>query len=262
MTIEWVSSTVGLIELEGILAGAGYLAYFTMHEQMIKAVKRIEKQRREEAQAKLAKLIADTTTVGDVKVVKISKDTEDKFQDLFDKEYSEVSTPSDTLRIMDMSFLFGGILCTVAALLDWAQTISSLQLLSSGLSSLEAELFIVGCILLAMGIYSLQRLRRLSDALPDLDPAPLNAIMLFGLIFAVDVYLLYLTGSLYNQLTFYGQALFASCLVPIPGIILVIFTWEGEDWRRALGQVMLFAPYIVIFAYALIMALNSVFHFG
>ncbi len=192
----------------------------------------------------------------------ITKETEDKFQNLFENEYSEASEPSGTLRTMDAAFLFSGVLLSVAALIDWAQSNPSLVLPAGSLVPVEAETFGLGVLLLGVGIFELEGLRRMSDKEPDLDPAPFGYILIFGLIFATDAYFLWLTTTYYSQLTQFGQTLFFASFLPIAGIILVITTWEDEDWRRILGMILLFAPYVVYAIWILAYSLSSVVHLG
>ena len=242
-------ASLGLITFEGILAGLSFLAYFTLNEQKEKQVKKIVEKRREKVRAKLAGLIDESIRAreGKTTVIKITKEMEDKFQELFDKDYAEVSEPSRILGGMNHSFLYSGALLAVSAILDWAEGSSALAATTiSALVPLEGELLALGILLLAVGIFNLERLRRITYEAPDLDPAPFSIILSFGLIFAIDTFLLWALGSTYSTLTVVGKAFFYSCFLAIPGILLTIGTWEEEDWRRNLGELLLLSPFIVL----------------
>jgi hypothetical protein len=159
---KWLGLTLGSIEVEGIFAGASILGYLTIHELKEKDVKKIHANRLKIARKHLANLAKEST-----KAKEITKDIETKFQELFEGEYSKAYEPRSTLKMIDFSFLFSSILFFASALLDWASTsIPSLQNLF--FAPAEAELFIFGIFLLGFGIFSLQRLRRMTEEETDI----------------------------------------------------------------------------------------------
>jgi uncharacterized membrane protein YidH (DUF202 family) len=236
---KWLNLAVGLIEVEGFFAATSILGYFTLHESKQKDVKKIHDSRLTKARSHLSELAKEC-----VNAKEITKDIEEKFATLFEDEYSKAYEPRNILSMMDFSFLLSGILFLASALLDWASSLPALQNLA--LSPVEGEVFIFGIFLLAFGILNLQRLRRMTEEETDIDPAPFNVILSLGLVFVTDVYLLWITGSIYSTLSTFGRALFYSSLVPFSGIVLAILTWDEENWKRNFGMILLFAPYFLI----------------
>jgi hypothetical protein len=248
---EWLHLAIGLLVVAGIFATASFAGYFTIHELKEKDVKKIQNRRLADVRHHLSKLAKECS-----ESKKITEDIENKFQALFESEYAEAHEPIRILRIVDFSFLFSGILFLGTALLDWADSNSvSLSLQSLPFSLMEAEMFFFGIFLLASGFFNVERLRRMT-AKEELDPAPFNVILILGGILAIDVALLWMTGSIYDSLTFFGKALFFSSLLPFIGTIVAITTWEEEDWKRILGMVLLFAPYFLIFGRLILSALH------
>jgi len=237
---KWLSLVIGLIGVEGIFAGASILGYFTIHELAQKDVKKIHANRLKKAREHLAELAKESANSE-----KITEDIETKFQKLFEDEYSAAHAPLDTLRAVDFSFLLSSILFFAAALLDWAGSyLPSLQNLL--LSPAEAEAFIFGIFLLAVGILNLQRIRRITEGETDIDPAPFNVVISLGLVLVVDVYFLWITGTIYYSLSNFGKALFYSSILPFFGIVIAILTWDKQNWKTISGMILMFAPYILL----------------
>jgi len=235
----------------GIFAAASFAGYFTIHELKEKDVKRIQNRRLDDVRKHLSKLAKECS-----ESKKITKDIEDKFQALFVGEYTGAHEPIRILTVVDISFLFSGILFLGTALLDWADSNSGsfgLQGLPFGL--MEAEMFFLGIFLLAIGLFSLERLRRMT-AKEELDPAPFEVILILGAVLAIDVALFWMTGSIYDSLNFFGKALFFSSLFPFIGIVVAITTWEKEDWKRVLGIILLFAPYFFLLGWLILSAFH------
>jgi hypothetical protein len=237
---KWLSLAIGFIGVEGIFAGASILGYLTIHELKEKDVKRIHDNRLKTVRGHFSELVKESSNAKE-----ITKDIEKKFQSLFEDEYSKVNEPKSTLKNIDQSFLFSSILFLASALFDWASSsVTSLQNLP--LYPIEAEVFMLGVFFLAIGILNLQRLRRMTEEEMDIDPPPFNMIASLGLVFITDVYLLWITGSIYSTLSTFGRALFYSSLIPFFGIALAILTWDEENWKRNFGMILLFAPYFLI----------------
>jgi hypothetical protein len=242
---------VGLLVVAGIFATASFAGYFTIHELKEKDVKRIQKRRLDDVRKRLSKLAKECS-----KSKKITEDIENKFQALFDSEYTEAHEPIHILRIVDISFLFSGILFLGTALLDWVDSNSeSFNLQGLPFSIMEAEMFFLGIFLLAIGLFSLERLRRMT-AKEEPDPAPFGVVLVLGAVLAIDVALLWMTGSIYDSLSFFGKSLFFSSLLPFIGVVVAITTWEKEDWKRVLGMILLFAPYFLILGWLILSTLH------
>jgi hypothetical protein len=247
--LTWFDLAVGLFELAGFFGSASIIGYFTIHELTEKEVKKIKNRRLRTVRTHLSELAKKC-----VESKEITEDIENQFQKLFDDEYTQAYEPTGLLKAIDRLFLFSGIFFFATALLDWANSNSSVfSVKSLGFYPLEGELFAIGILLLGIGLLDLERLRRMTIEEVDLDPAPLDVVFMLGLVFACDIYILWLTGTVYSDLTHFGRWLFFSSLLTIPAIILALSTWEKQDWKRILGVILLFAPFLVVL-FALILS--------
>lgn len=250
---KWLGLAIGLQVVAGAFAAISFAGYFAIHELKEKDVKEIEKKKLKTVREHLSKLAKECS-----ESKKVTSDLENKFETLFDSEYTEAHEPIRILRMVDLSLLFSGILFLVTLLLDWLDSNAvSFGLPDLGLGVVEMELFAFGIFLLFAGLFNLERLRRMTSE-EDIDPAPFHVWLLIGGLLAVDVALLYMLGNAYDRLNAFGKSLFFSTFLPFIGAPIVIFTWDREDWKRVLGMVLLFSPYIVILGW-FILAILGVF---
>lgn len=250
---KWLNLVTGFLEVAALFAAASFAGYFTIHELKEKDVKKIENKRLLDVRKHLSELATKCSTSKE-----ITKEMEDEFLKLSREEYVNAHEPTHILRSLNFAFLSAMILFLATALLDWANSQNSVFLQDIPLLPIEAEMFFLGIFSLGMGLFDLERLRRITIKEQDLDPAPINVIFFLGLYFAFDMYLLWATGSIYSTLTPFGKALFFSTFLSFPGVILAISTWDKKDWKRALGLILLFAPFFLIFGWFILAVLHFV----
>lgn len=238
---KWLGLAIGLQVVAGAFAAISFAGYFAIHELKEKDVKGIEKKKLKIVREHLSKLAKECS-----ESKKVTNELENKFETLFNSEYTEAHEPIHVLRNVDLSLLFSGILFLITLLLDWLDSNATVfGLLDLGFGVLEIELFAFGVFLLFAGLFFLERLRRMTSN-EDIDPAPFYVWFLIGGLLAVNIALLWTLGSNYERLNAFGKSLFFSTLLPFIGALIIIFTWEREDWRRILGMILLFSPYILI----------------
>lgn len=256
MTIDSVFKgfllAVGLPEVAGILSAASIFGYFTIHELKSKNVKKIQKKRVADVRVRLGELAKKASSGNGV-----TTEIEDEFLKLADEDYREASDPTRTLTLVDFSFLFSSISFFAAAILDWANSNPALTVFAgTSLVPLEGEVFIFGIFLLAIGIFELERLRRMESKEEDIDPPPFLIITALGVIASLNTILLWGLGQGFSTLLPFGIAFFFSLLLTYPGIIVALTTWEEEDWRRVLGVLLMVIPYILLLAVSTFQALG------
>lgn len=249
---KWLELVFGLLEVAIAFAAISFGGYLTIHELKEKDVKRIRKKRLDEVRSHLSELAKKCT-----ESKSITEEMENEFLRLFQNEYESAREPTRMLNYVDTSFLFSGILFLGTILVDWANSNSEFLLLGGiSLFPIELEMFFLGIFLLAIGLLSLERLRRITAKEPDLDPAPFGVILVIGTFLAMDIYILWITISNYSELTPFGKALFYSSLLPLAGAVIAITTWEKGGWKRLLGMILLLAPFFLFFAWFILSLLN------
>jgi len=158
---------------------------------------------------------------------------------------------------IDRYFLFSGIFFLAATLMDWANdNFSFISSQSSPLAPFEYVLFIYGLFFLAIGIFYVERLRRITSKEGDLDPPPFEGTVFIGIFLTIDILLIFVTIPNYSLLTPFGRALLGSAIISLIGAPIAFLTWERQGWRRLLGLILLVAPFILIFAWLLLTALK------
>jgi hypothetical protein len=239
---------IGLLEVSIAFTAVSFGGYFAIHELKEKDVKRIQKKRLDEVRKHLSELAKKCAEAKE-----ITEEMENDFLELSQNEYESTKEPSRILSYIDYSFLFSGILFLGTMLADWANSNSEFLLLGGvSLFPLEFEMFFVGIFLLAIGLLSLERLRRITAKESDIDPAPFGVILMIGIFLAMDIYFLWITISNYSSLTPFGKTLHYSSWFPLVGAVISVTTWEKGGWKRLLGMILLLAPFFLIFGWLIL----------
>jgi hypothetical protein len=250
--LDWMQMPSGLLVVGIAFAAISFAGYFTIHELNGKDVRKIEKNRNQVMRNHLSELVKKCE-----ETKQVTDDLENKFFSLFQNEYESVHEPSRLLNSIDRFLLFSGILFSTSILLDWANdNFSFISSTSSLLFPVAFLMFIYGLVLLAVGLFNVERLRRITAKEPDLDPPPFEASLFIGFLLSLDLLFLYITISEFSNLTPFGMTLFVFSLLPLIGAPLAFLTWEKKSLKRTFGLILLVAPFILLFAWILLSALN------
>ena len=171
--LKWLNLPTGLLGVAIAFTAVSWAGYFGIHELKENDVKRIQKKRVKDVRKHLMDLVKEYA-----KVDGVTTESEKKFFDLQD-EYDKAHEPLKLLRNVDRFLMFSGICFLATILVDWANdnfTFISSQ--GSPLLPVEYVLFLYGLMLLAFGLLSTERLRRMTSQEEDIDHTAFRGIRL------------------------------------------------------------------------------------